>query len=117
MEPIKTEKEYHEKVSRRRELHDKERWTTPEREEHEQLELMLAQFEKRHWPTGVKVKTDPCPFCASLELGIDLLTVNNPHVLKATDTGFRVKCKVCGALGARAVNEEEAIDRWNMRTW
>ncbi len=51
-------------------------------------------------------KLEPCPFCASTNVGF------YEHVYAQL---FAVMCKLCGAEGPRRASHEEAVKLWNRR--
>lgn len=70
----------------------------------------------------------PCPFCGTdLNQFPDVMTVKPVHSeeyllakLRAkkiigSDAGYNVFCVQCGCLGARGMDKDEAVNKWNRR--
>lgn len=70
----------------------------------------------------------PCPFCGSnLNDFPQVMTVPPVRTeeyliaklehkkIIGSDAGYNVSCIKCGALGARGMSREEAINNWNRR--
>ena len=51
---------------------------------------------------GGKIKKQPCPFCGSNEIDVQLPSVS---------------CRRCGATGPDASEEDEACQKWNTPVW
>lgn len=108
---IKSDAEYDIALRRKGELNDTianapEGAASPEISELEVLDLVISKYENEHFPEGVRLRMDPCPFKhAQKDLIIEL---HREH-------GYFVFCNICKASGPYGKDKITAITNWNDR--
>ncbi len=108
---LKTDEQYDTAIDRRSKLNDiisesPEGTTKKETDELEILALVIGEYEKVHFPAGVKLRMKPCPFRHDKkELIVDI------H----RQQGYFVFCRICKASGPYGKGELEAVEIWNDR--